>query len=96
MVTFEQAYVAVLEHINAHFNEPDDELVIVDDYTTERPYGWVFVYNSRTYLETEDFTYAIIGGPVVVERETGTIYQLGTAQDFDEELRQFEQWWFSQ
>jgi hypothetical protein len=57
----------------------------------EKPYGWVYSYTSRLYAETGDFRYAIGGnGPIVVERATGKLHTLGTANHPDISVAQFE------
>ena len=59
-------------------NEP--EVAIIDGQTIEKPYGWVFFYQSERYLETghpDDFLYG--NAPILVERYTGRATVLGTA-----------------
>jgi hypothetical protein len=56
------------------------DVVIVDRLTVEKPYGWVFHYDSKRYVETLDDRYALWGnGPVLVE-SNGTVHQIGSAQ----------------
>jgi hypothetical protein len=58
---------------------------------SEKPYGWVFQYTSRLWAETGDFRYAVGGGgPIVVERATGKLHGLGTANHPDLALAEFE------
>ena len=39
-----------------HRHLPVEEDVIIDEsQTIEEPFGWVYFYNSRRYLETGDF-----------------------------------------
>ena len=53
-----------------------ENVVINDAVTIEEPFGWVFSWNDRRYLETGDIKYALYGNiPVVVIRTTGrTLY----------------------
>ena len=45
----------------------EDPFVIVDSLTLEKPYGWVFFYNSRKFVETGLLQYRLAGnGPVIV------------------------------
>jgi hypothetical protein len=53
--------------------------VIADEGTIEKPYGWVFFYNTKKYLETKQVRYALAGnGPVIVNKHTGTVDFFGT------------------
>lgn len=50
----------------------DEELVLVDALTREGSTAWLFVYNSRRFVETGDHRYAFVGaGPILVDRTTG-------------------------
>lgn len=68
-----------INKLNPHQVEPID-LVLVDQHTIEKEYGWVFFYQSRQYVETGDFDY-ILGGnsPFLVQREDGQVFYFGTA-----------------
>ena len=54
---------------------PDDEpRIVVDSATIERPFSWVFFYNTKRYLETGDYRYQLAGnGPVMVNKHDGSI-----------------------
>lgn len=81
MIDKNTAEKLVTEYINAACNFDDgDTLVVVDEETIEKTYGWVFFYTSRFYLETGDDIYAVVGnGPTIVESKDGTLHILGTA-----------------
>ena len=69
---------------------PRNEPVILDEQTIVKPYGWVFFYNSRAYLETRDAFYGLMGnGPVVIEH-SGRIHHLGTHASAEEMLGELE------
>jgi|SRR5215469_15147353 len=76
MVTKEQAVEIVLREINKE--SPDGaDCVIVD--TVEKPYGWMFFYQPRRYLETGNPLDKLIGGgPIVVDTD-GSVHHLGVA-----------------
>jgi len=70
---------------------PDDELIIVDEATIERPWGWVFFYTSKKWKETGDIHYAIAGNaPVIIERSTGKLIDTGTAREIDYYIENYE------
>jgi len=67
-----------------------EELVIVDDQVIERPWGWVFPYTTRGWLNG-DFEYAVAGnGPIMVNRNDGTIRHCGTAFPTEHYVREYE------
>ncbi len=77
--------------INRHYAVPGDRLVIVDDETIEKPYGWVFFYQSGRFLETGEPGLALAGnGPVVVLREDGSVHHLGSAAEPATSIARFE------
>jgi hypothetical protein len=66
-------------------------LAVVDELTIAKPYGWIFFYNARRYLESGDIRESVAGnGPVVVLAETGEPFVLGTARRPDEQIALFE------
>ena len=69
----------------------DDEYVIVDEMTVEKSYGWIFRFNSRVYIETENIMYALGGnGPIVVLKSTGELRQLSSAVPGEQAVKEFE------
>lgn len=91
-MNIEAALDLVAMDLNAHYDVEDDELIIVKEETIEKPYGWVFFYNSRRYLETDDFSYALAGnGPAVFNRHKASIDYLGTALPIEDEIVRYEQ-----
>jgi Immunity protein 35 len=44
-----------------------DPFVVVEEKTIETPFGWVFFYNSKRFVETGEYQYQLAGnGPVIV------------------------------
>ena len=71
MLTREQALELLAKRLGQL--SPENDFVTVEEGTIEKPYGWVFFYNSRKYLETGEIRYAIAGnGPVIVNKHLGT------------------------
>lgn len=83
MYTLEQAKRIVYEYLNEppkydYPDEPNYEIVI--SHIQEKPYGWVFSYQSKDYLETEDYRTAVIGNvPILFEKATGKLIPLGVS-----------------
>lgn len=82
MVTREQARKLIADKVarNVDVLPPDDEIMVVDEATIEKPWGWVFFYTSRKWHETQLHRYAIAGNaPLIVEKESGNVLTTGTA-----------------
>ena len=68
-----------------------DVLVLVDEHTIEKPYGWIFFYCSKGWLETSDLKYALAGNaPFLVKRDTSEIREFGTARPPEWYIEQYE------
>ena len=67
------------------------ELVIKDNETIEKSFGWVFFYDSKDFVETKDPKFIIAGNaPIIIDRKSGAIYETGTARSVDFYIEQFE------
>jgi Immunity protein 35 len=67
------------------------ELVLVDQETIERDFGWVFFYDSKKRLETGNLRAAILGNaPIVVTKIDGKIHETGTAHPPEYYLSRFD------
>ena len=91
MLTEKPAAEAVALEFLKSFCEPEAlPIEILRDQTLERPYGWVFFYQSRRYLETGLISDALAGnGPLLVEK-SGRIIPLPSGIKVEEALRRHE------
>jgi len=56
-----------------------EAILIVDDSTIETDFGWIFIWNSRRYLESGDFRDALLGNvPLIVDRANGSVHETCT------------------
>ena len=69
---------------------PDDEAVLVGE-PLEWDHGWVFFYDSRTYVETDDFSHALAGNAPIVVLRSGEIRETGTAHPIEYYLQQLRE-----
>ncbi len=71
---------------------PDnDTLVVCDEATIERKFGWVFFYDSKRHRETGDFKFAVAGNaPYIVNRFDGSVVPTGTAHDAEHYIAEYE------
>jgi immunity protein 35 of polymorphic toxin system len=80
---------AYLSHLRV---EDGDDLVLLEKETLERPFGWVFFYNSKRFVDTHDDRYALIGnGPLIVDRLDGSVHLTGTACPLEFFLERYAQ-----
>jgi hypothetical protein len=86
ITTIQRARAIAADHLSA-VTPPVD---IIDAATQEHEFGWVFFYNSRRYLETGEFSYALAGNaPLLIERLSGRLWTLGTARSVEFYLDNF-------
>lgn len=86
----DQALKIALGHVKNKEIEAGCELMLIEEHTMERAFGWVFFYDSKAHIETGDFRYAIAGNaPIVVTRSDGAIHETGTALALESYLEQF-------
>jgi hypothetical protein len=64
------------------------EAMILADHTIEKPYGWIFDYEWKEYLEGRA-RHPYIKGRVLVEK-TGNIIQFPTSIPYYEAIRRYE------
>lgn len=70
---------------------PDNPFIVVDEGTIEKPYGWVFFFNSKKYLETKEISDALAGnGPVIINKHDETVEFFGTFKSPSEFITEYE------
>ena len=86
-----QAAAIAAEEIRREGAEHD--FVILEDQTEEHPFGWVFFYVPRRYLETGSPNDLVPGnGPLVVERD-GQMTFLTTSVPPEVAIAEYERAW---
>jgi hypothetical protein len=93
MITEEQARELVSKQVccRQDWLPPDDEIIIIDEATIEKPWGWVFFFSSKKWMETNDTKYAIAGNaPIIVEKATGKLITTGTARETEYYIENYE------
>jgi len=67
------------------------DCIVLERSTIERPFGWVFFYNSREFVETGNASAALAGNaPYIVNRFTGAIVATGSARAVEYHLSVYE------
>ena len=68
MINIEHAKEIAEEYVNKDYCIEGDKLVVIDEETIEKEYGWIFFFDSLRHLETRDDSYLIAGNaPIIVE-----------------------------
>jgi ribosomal protein L7/L12 len=67
------------------------DCVLVEGATREYPCCFVFIYQSKKFVETGDFGQMLVGqGPVLISREDGRVFETGSAFPIDHYVKAFE------
>lgn len=69
-----------------------DPFVVVEKSTIEKPFGWVFFYNSKRFVETGESRYRLAGnGPIIVNKHNGSVEFFGSAKPPQDIVMEYEQ-----
>ncbi|MEY9967564.1 hypothetical protein ABIA33_005637 [Streptacidiphilus sp. MAP12-16] len=92
MITAERAReianIFLAEEVNAQpqFEGITGEITRFDEHR----FGWVFFYQSSTWVKTRDINDAWMGhGPVLIDRRDGSVHALGSARP-EEDMARFQ------
>ena len=85
----------ILERADAYLSSleigTDLGLIIGHDHTIKKSYGQVFFYNSKKFIETNNFEYALAGNaPFLVENKTGRVVIFGTLKEIGSYIEEYE------
>jgi hypothetical protein len=85
------------EIVEKEINEPDPywpdrpRLLILDDATIEKDWGWVFFYDTERHIGSGDFKDAVAGNaPYIVNKRTGKTEVTGTALPIENFILEYE------
>ena len=86
----QEARRLVDQYLSGMRTSPPTELAILPEHTIETDFGWVFFWNSRRYVETADFQYALAGnGPLIVDRRDGSIHPTSAAETIEDSIERY-------
>jgi hypothetical protein len=87
----EAALKIALAFVNGKTDDGSGALALVPGSTMRLPYGWLFSFDSATYLNGEDPNGDLVGiGPVLVRSEDGVAEMLRGNRPLPEVLREYE------
>jgi len=91
MLTKEDARNLIIGELARDWKRSVPDVVLVDEQTMEKEWGWVFFYTSARYLESRNPLHALFGNaPYIVNRHTGKIHVTGTAQSIEHYIAEYE------
>lgn len=69
----------------------EGEARIVREATIAKPYGWIFFYQSKDFLDTGNPSAQLVGNaPIVVDGHTSELRVTGTAMPLEHYLAEYE------
>ena len=90
MLTKSEAETLVREELR-RMETPELPFAIVESATLEKPFGWVFFYNSKRFIETQEIIYQLAGnGPIFVNKATGVVTVSGTNKPLRVLIEEYE------
>jgi hypothetical protein len=77
-------------YVNESYFVEGDRLVILEEKTVEKEYGWIFFYDSLKSMEGDD-RYLIAGnGPLIVDKNDGSVHLLPTVPPLEDWIARYE------
>ncbi len=79
MLTLEQAKAKVVESLKEA--DANHNCIVIDEFTEIYPFGWIFFYQSREFVETGREEFELFGNaPYLVDAMTGAVFVTGTGR----------------
>lgn len=67
------------------------DFVIIDESTLEKPWGWVFFYQNKQFIDDGNIAQQIAGNaPFIINKFTGKLTKTGTAYELQQYLNIYE------
>lgn len=89
-MTKDEAIVLVEQVVNDN-GLSEQECIVQSGSTIEKWWGWVFFYQSKKFLESNDFRDMLVGNaPIIVNKASGEYHLTGTAYDISYYIEKYE------
>ncbi len=90
-LTYQEALDLVSQGLQKYSAQSGCPMALNEGETIVKPYGWVFFYNSKQFLESGEFRHALAGnGPVIVNKYTGEIVFCGSVGGVEGNIQAYE------
>lgn len=91
MLSKQEAIEIIERKLKSMESENSGNIIIVDEYTIEAERYFIFYYDSKKYIETDDSSFALLGNvPILIDRVTFKMYYTGATEDITYYERLFE------
>ena len=91
MITLAEATKIALAYISKLEQSTEDPVILLESKTIEKPFGWVYFYDSKLYIETGEFECQLLGNaPLIINRNSGKIHVTGTAYPIEHYIEEYE------
>jgi Immunity protein 35 len=89
-LNLEEAKKLAFEKVNSNYHIEDDILVILDEDTLEKEYGWYFFSASKKFLSTLNISDMVVGNGPILVKKNGEIIEFGTAFPIEFYIKEYE------
>lgn len=94
MISKEEARRTAENHANHEKSGPYtgvDRLVVDDEWTIERDYGWIFMCNTPEFVRTRNRRDALVGNaPLLILRDNGSVIQFPSSYTRERAVADYE------
>ncbi len=91
MLTENEMLVIANKYIAFKEKKSNKELVLYLDNIIKKPYGNIYRFESKKYIDTGIFGYRLLGNsPFLVEKQTGRIVNFGTSNVLERYIDAYE------
>ena len=91
MINQTKAKILAVNYLIQIWTIEGDNFVILDEYTIEKEFGWIFFYSSQKYEETNNINHALAGNaPIIVNKFDDSLHITGTAFDIEHYIAEYE------
>jgi hypothetical protein len=88
-IDFHPLYLGYLQRNDPDYQQQKNVIVLTNIH--EESFGWIFFYNSKQFIDTGDFSYAIAGNaPIIINRMTGELSVTGTAHSIEYYIEEYQ------
>lgn len=88
MISREQALFIAKSQVAVIAANMSDEFLVIEELTKEVEEGWVFFYDSKSFVETGDPMAALAGNCPIFVRRSGKVAMLPTGRPWEDSVKQ--------
>ena len=93
MITYREACAKIRAYVRNLSALSALDLVVMEELTIERDFGWVFIYDVRKVAGGGASTTQIAGNsPLIVDRRNGSLHEAGTTYPVEHYIDNYEKY----